>query len=270
MSVVRIDGRRVPRGAAALHPDDPLARAGEGLIETMRAASGRVPLLDRHLARMRASAETLGLAGIPGDAAVRAEVGLAVAAAGDGDLRVRVCVSARPTLWVEATPIAPLPAAPPGVEAVTVPGGWLPGLRVAEHKTASRAQWAWADRRARQAGAGAALLLDGAGRMGEATVANVVVVTGGAAWTAPAEGLLPGVGRAVVLAAVPAIGERAVARAEWEAADEILLVSAVSGTRAVTRVDGRPVGDGAPGPWARRLQEVLREAMGPGRGPGPG
>jgi D-alanine transaminase len=38
------------------------------------------------------------------------------------------------------------------------------------------------------------------------------------------------------------------------AADEVLIASAGGGIRAVTTLDGRPVGDGRPGPVYRRIQ----------------
>lgn len=261
MKVVRIDGEAVPPGARVLHGDDPLARAGDGLIETMRAEDGRVPLLDRHLARMAASAAVLGMAGIPAPGVVRDEVTATLAAAGDGPLRVRVCVGARPTLWVEAATAPPLAEVPPAVAAVSIADGWFPGLRIAEHKTSSRAGWAAAERHAAAMGADVALVLDADGRLGEASTANVVVAVGTHWLTAPATGLLAGVGRALLLEAVPRIRERAATRDEWTRADEIVLVGAFSGARSVVRLDGRPVGGGGHGPLAQACGRVLRRAL---------
>jgi D-alanine transaminase len=47
---------------------------------------------------------------------------------------------------------------------------------------------------------------------------------------------------------------RPVTEAELRAADEVLIASAGGGIRAVTTLDGRPVGDGRPGPVYRRIQ----------------
>ena len=44
------------------------------------------------------------------------------------------------------------------------------------------------------------------------------------------------------------------------AADEAFLASSVAGVLPVTVVDGRPIGDGRPGPWTRRAREA-REAF---------
>ena len=235
-------------------------RWGLGLFETMRAAGGRVPLLDRHLHRLRTSAATLELVDVPGVAALRHAVAAALAAGDGGAARVRLTVTPRPTVMVEVTPVDDVPLDVPGRGiAVALPGAWVPGNRIAEHKTLSYAAWRLAQRRAEAAGAAHALLLDRDGRLGEAAVANVFCALGDEVVTAPADGLLPGVARAICL---PAVGarERAAEEGEWRAAREIVAVNAVRGATAITVVDGVRVGDGAPGPLARALAEALAAA----------
>lgn len=258
--VSRVDGRPVDR--VALDGDDPLVRAGDGLVETMRGRRGRVAFLDRHLDRIAASGRALGIP-VPGADALAGEIEATLAAARGEDHRVRLCVTAAGRVWVEAVPTGP-PAATPGERtAVALAGAWAPAAWIAEHKTTSRALWSWAARRAAAAGADTALLLDADGRLGESVTANVIVVTaGGARLTAPVRGLLPGVGRAVALGLDPGIVERAAGPGEWRDAREILLVGAVRGVDAVVRVDGRPVGAGVAGPVARRLAAAMRDAVG--------
>ncbi len=69
--------------------------------------------------------------------------------------------------------------------------------------------------------------------------------------------ILPGTTRGVLfdLAAREGIvsERRPVAEAELRAADEIIIASAGGGIRAVTTLDGAPVGGGSPGPVFRRL-----------------
>lgn len=226
----------------------------------MRAVDGRVPLLGRHLRRLRASAAALGLDPPPDDAALRAAVGEALAAAGGGAARVRLTVTPRPTVLVEVAPVDDLPwDVPAEATAVALRGAWLPGNRIAEHKTLSYAAWRLAQRRAEAAGAGHALLLDRDGRLGEAAVANVFCAVGDAVLTAPVDGLLPGVARAIGLAATGA-RERAAEEREWRGAREIVAVSSVRGATAITAVDGATVGDGTPGPLARTLATALARA----------
>jgi D-alanine transaminase len=71
--------------------------------------------------------------------------------------------------------------------------------------------------------------------------------------------ILPGTTRDVLfeLAARAGIdsGRRPVSAQELRSADEILIASAGGGIRAVTTLDGRPVGTGSPGAVFRRIHE---------------
>jgi branched-chain amino acid aminotransferase len=258
---VWLDGALVPAERAALPIDDPGARWGEGLFETMRAEGGRVGLLERHLDRLEGSAAALGLAPMPARAAMRAGVAEALAASGADPARVRLTATPRPTLLIDVVPEAPLPAEPAAVTAVAVGGAWWPGNRMAEHKTLSYLGHRAAQRLAERAGAGHALLLDADGRLGEAALANVFVATEAGPVTAPARGLLPGVARAIAAAAVGA-REEALDETVWRAAPEIVLTNAVAGALAVVAVDGRPVGDGRPGALARAIATAMSAAWG--------
>jgi len=258
---VWLDGGLVPADRAALSIDDPAVRWGEGLFETMRAERGRVGLLERHLDRLLASAAALGLAPMPSRERMREGAAAVVAALGAPSARVRLTASPRPTVLVEATPEAAPSPEPPAVRAVALAGAWCPGDRIAEHKTLSFAGHRLAQRRAEEAGADHVLLLDAEGRLGQAALANAFCAVGGEVVTAPARGLLGGVARAVAMAAVP-VREEALPGPRWRAADEIVLTNAVAGALAVVAVDGAVVGDGRPGPLARRLGVALAQAWG--------
>jgi len=253
---VWLGGGLVEPDRAALPIDDPAVRHGDGLFETMRAVGGRVPWLERHLARLRASADVLGIAPLPGPDEMHRAVAAVLEALGAPSARVRLTVTARPTLLVEAIAEAPPAAEPAAARAISVRGAWCPGAAVHEHKTLSYAGHAWAQRRAAAAGADHALLLDAEGRLGEAAIANVLVAVGGEVLTSPARGLLAGVTRAFAIAQLGA-REEPVPEMTWRAADEIVATNAVTGVAAVVEVDGRPVGDGRPGPVARRLAAAL-------------
>jgi D-alanine transaminase len=102
------------------------------------------------------------------------------------------------------------------------------------------------------------LLKDGFLREGSST--TVHVVTGGEIRTPPrSHQILPGTTRDVVseLAARAGIPFRAVAvtEAEVRGADEIFIAAATFGTLPVTRLDGKPVGSGLPGPVWNRIHE---------------
>jgi branched-subunit amino acid aminotransferase/4-amino-4-deoxychorismate lyase len=129
-------------------------------------------------------------------------------------------------------------------------------------KVTSRLRLALAAESAREAGADEALLLDASGWLVEGARSSIVVVSPqGEPRTPPlARGAVAGVGRAIVLEGIREVAERDVARGELALAREIVAVNAVRGAVAITRLDGRLVGEGRPGPWARRLAATLEEA----------
>jgi branched-subunit amino acid aminotransferase/4-amino-4-deoxychorismate lyase len=258
LRVVVLNGRRVDPESACLSIDDPAVRFGEGLLETMRAESGAVLFLDRHLDRLLRSAEELGLAPMPARAELERDVQAATLACPGEVLRVRLTATPGPTTLVEAQAAKLNPETTErGIAAVTVRGAWEPGHRAAEHKTIARAALRRADRRAAAAGAETALLLDERGRLGEATTANVFAVVGGEILTAPVRGILPGITRRAVLE-LEDVREEMLEEPVWRSAAELFLSGSVQGIVPVVCVDGAPVGEGVPGPVTRRVARAWR------------
>ena len=250
-----VNGALVPPERATMSVLDPGVRWGEGLFESMRARGGVIFRLDRHLDRLERSAAALGLTPLPSRDAIEDAVRRTVGANPAPSQRVRVTVTPRPTLIVEAEAYEPpAGAAEAGVAVVSIRGAWSPERRIAEHKTLSYATYRLYQRRAEAAGAFQALLLDDAGRLGEASMANVFVALGGEIVTAPVAGLLPGVTREAVMEIAGRVREALLEEPEWRGADEMVLTNAVQGILPVVSCDGLPVGTGAPGPVARRLQ----------------
>jgi branched-chain amino acid aminotransferase len=91
---------------------------------------------------------------------------------------------------------------------------------------------------------------------------NVFAVRDGNIST-PSRGVLEGITRRTVIElaserGIP-LGARAVPAAEVRAADEVFVTSTAGGIMPVTKVDGAPVGDGAPGPITLRLRDAYWE-----------
>ena len=109
------------------------------------------------------------------------------------------------------------------------------------------------------AGADTVLLTDGQGHVVEGPGFNVFAVKDGRLVT-PREGVLEGITRRTVIEMAQALGVpvelRALPAEELRAADEAFLSSSGGGVLPVTRIDGRPVGQGAIGPVTRLLQET--------------
>ena len=208
------------------------------LLETMRWAGG-VALLDRHLARLAASATFFGFAF--DEDAVRARLDAAAAALPDRPHRLRLLLSASGRAAVEATPLDPVDRMrrvvlhPEPVEA----GG--PFWR---HKTTRRAHYEAPYRQARAAGFDEAILLDREGQVVEGTRTTVWVARGGRLLTPPlSAGGLPGVMRAHLLATIPEAAEAPLTAADLRAADAVFVSNAVRGlSRVEVEAPGPPRG----------------------------
>lgn len=99
------------------------------------------------------------------------------------------------------------------------------------------------------------------GKMLEATGSNLFVVKGGTIAT-PKGDILHGITRKVVLETAGkefSIEERDVAVEEMFAADEIFLTSSFKDVVPVTRVDGKAIGDGRPGPISKRVVQLFAD-----------
>jgi branched-chain amino acid aminotransferase len=111
---------------------------------------------------------------------------------------------------------------------------------------------------ARQRGADEALLLNAAGQVAEASVANVFALRDGVLLTPPAtDGALEGMTRATVLELAARDGlptaERTLGRYDLMAADEVFLTGSGARIVPVTSLDGERIGKGVPGPVTQKL-----------------
>jgi D-alanine transaminase len=119
---------------------------------------------------------------------------------------------------------------------------------------------------ARNAGAWEAWLIDREGRVteGSSTTAWIVDKDGRLVTRDLDNAVLPGVTRRVLAQVAESVQmpivEHRFTRADALAAREAFITAATIGALPVTVIDGTPVGDGKPGPIARRLQELYRDA----------
>jgi D-alanine transaminase len=120
--------------------------------------------------------------------------------------------------------------------------------------------------KAHTAGAYEAWLIDRDGHVteGSSTTAWIVDAQGRLVTRDLDNAILPGVTRRILIAVAQSaqmpIVERRFTPAEAQGAREAFITAATIGALPVVEVDGRPVGDGKPGPVARRLQELYRHA----------
>jgi len=114
---------------------------------------------------------------------------------------------------------------------------------------------------AQKAGCGSAILHRD-GTVTEATNANIMRVKDGELWTHPADRwILNGVTRQLVLQLARdlsiTVHEEIYSTDQLLASDEALLTGTTIHVTAVPQIDGRPIGDGQPGPVTTRLHEAL-------------
>jgi branched-chain amino acid aminotransferase len=266
---VYLNGAFVAAAEARIDASDRGLSLGDGLFETIAVAGGRVKRIPAHLARLKAGAQILDLrlpwleaelaAALEGTAAVnRLSAGALrlTVTRGPGPRGLSPPAKCYPTLL-----IAPHSGAPPAgpVRAViateTRRNERSPLARI---KCLSSLDNLLARREAIKRGADDALLLNTQGRVAEATASNLFLVLEGELVTPPvADGALPGVVRAAIVAALGA-REQSIAPEDLSRASQAFLTNAL-GVRVLGAIDGRPLGEGKPGPafakaaavWAR-------------------
>ena len=256
----------VPVAEARVSAFDHGITVGDGVFETCKVVDGRPFALTRHLARLRRSAEGLGLDLDRSDTALAHAVAEVLHANGVDRGRLRITVTggpgplgsdrgdARPTLLVATADLAD-PAT--HADVVTVPWtrnehGALAGL-----KTTSYGENVVALAEARRQGASEAIVATTAGQLCEGTGSNVFLVVDGAPITPTlGSGCLAGVTRELVLEAVPEIEELDVGIERLVEADEAFLTSSTRDVQPIRSVDGVEL-PACPGRWTRRAAEAF-------------
>ena len=252
-------------GQPALAVTDHGLTVGDGVFEALKVVDGRPFALSRHLARMTRSAAGLGLPEPPlsdvrrGVAAVLEAEELALG-------KVRITYTAgqaplgsgrgdgEPTLLVVSDSLQPTPES---TTTVRVPWprnerGALAGL-----KTTSYAENVVALAYAHERDASEAIFANTAGDLCEGTGSNVFYVVDGELRTPSlASGCLAGISRALLL---EWYGAREVDEPVevLSRAEEVFLVSTTRDVQAVSRCDGRDLGE--PGPVTRACRQTWTE-----------
>jgi branched-chain amino acid aminotransferase len=270
---VWLNGRILDEEEACIASSDRGFLLGDGVFETLRSYSGRLPTLRAHLERLDAGARVLGIAVPPLDRLERGTCELLLAS-GIANARIRITITsgpgpaglargeAEPTVLITATPLVPRADV-----ATAVVAPWIHDERrpLAGVKTTSRAESVIALAHARERGADEALFLNRAGNVCEATTANVFAVRDGVVATPPpSAGCLMGITRQQVLELCRALAiealESDLPAAVLQSADELFLTSSTRGVQALVAVDGSPVAAGERGPVTARLATELDRA----------
>jgi branched-chain amino acid aminotransferase len=277
---VWIDGGIVDAAQARVSVLDHGLLYGDGVFEGIRAYGRAVFRLDDHLARLGTSARAIGLVLPEPVERIRGIVLDTLRALGRDDAYVRLVVTRgagalgvdpttcpEPRLFCIAAQaqIYPLEKLAQGLDLVTV--SWRrPALDAVDPrvKSLNYLNNALAKQEARQRGADEALVLNAAGTIAEASVANVFCARGRALATPPpTDGCLDGVTRRSVFDVAPGLGlaasERSLSRVDLLGADEVFLSGTGAGLVPVRSLDGQAIGAGEPGPVFARVRAAFLE-----------
>ena len=274
LPICHLNGVLLPLGEARVSPLDRSFLFGDGVYEVVAARAGTPRRLSANLARLQRSLAELRIRNPHSEEQWTRLVQELIAANDGGDVYVYLQVSRGAEYGRNH---APLPDVAPTVFAFCAPMP-PPSNQMLEQGlsciTAPDTRWARCDiksvallanvllrQQAIEAAADEVILLRD-GYLTEASASSIYVVIAGELRVPPnSVRLLPGTTRGLVeeLADQHRIARRAVAISEQElrSADEVWLSSVTRGVLAVTRIDGRQVGGGLPGPQWRRMHQIM-------------
>lgn len=275
--LVNINGKLVHRDEAGVSPFDSVVQGGDAVWEGLRLYHGRIFKLDEHLDRLRDSARALAFAVIPPHAEIVEQIRRTLAANHMHDgVHIRLTLTRGvkitsgmdprlnqfgPTLIVLAEHKPPV-YDKGGLTLITSsirrppPDCLDPKIH---HNNLLNSILAKIE--ANRAGADDALMLDHRGFVAETNATNVFLVRKRDVLTSRPIACPEGITRATVLDLCRTNGfpcrEEDLSLTDVYRADEMFCTGTMGELAPVTQVDGRPIGDGTPGPLTKRLCELF-------------
>jgi len=273
-----LNGRIMPISEAKIPVEDRGLQFGDSVYEVIRAYSGHLWLLDRHMERLRTSLEALDFVGVD-LSEVEAQIKAVLQRSGISDaivyLQITRGVAPRmhaiprnitPNIIITVRHVQPIP------EELYVTG--VKAVLVEETRWARRDIKATnllpnilAYNEARKRGAFEAIFVDQAdGMVTEGSHTNVFAVINGVLRTPPTDHrILPGVTREFVLELAAREGINVdvspLPVSELNEAEEIFLTGTLTEILGVTLLENRMVGTGTVGTITKRLHSAFREEI---------
>ncbi len=277
--IAYVNGQYLPFREAKVHVEDRGYQFADAVYEVCEVRDGRLIDQRRHLQRLQRSLSELRIRPPISWGALdvvlhevvarnRIRYGIVYLQISRGVARRDHAfppVSVEPSLVVTARPLNRTrneALAASGIAVVTVPDNRWGRVDI---KTTSLLPNVLARQAAVEQGARDAWFVDDAGAVTEASSANAWIVTAsGAVVTRPADhAILRGITRMVLLDVIKAqamtFEERSFTVKEAYAAREAFITSASQIVLPVVRIDGRPIGDGRPGPLATALRREFHK-----------
>lgn len=278
-----VDGEFVTRDKAVVSVFDAGFVLGDGVWEGLRLVRGRLLSLEAHMDRLFEGARAIDLdIGMTRDQVVAAVQATLDRNGMQDGVHIRLMITrgrkttpnqdprfalGRPTVVIIAEYKKPRPEAKErGLTLFTstircsTPDVF--DLRLNSH---SRLNLIQALIQAIKAGADEALMLDPLGFVASCNSTNFFIIRKGELWTSTGRYSFKGITRAKVVSLAAkhgvAVRETDFTLAETYGAEEAFVTGTLGGITPVTRIDGRMIGDGTPGPVTRRLSTIYEEAI---------
>ena len=277
---VWIDGRLIDKDDAKISVYDHGLLYGDGVFEGIRVYAGKLFRVEAHLARLYDSAKAIRLV-IPISqkeflAAIEQTVKAndftdcyirAVVTRGVGSLGIDPNKCKSPSVFIIADLIQLFPKElyEKGMAVITSsiirnhPAALSPRIKSLNYLNNVLARI-----EANDAGVGEAIMLNHLGNVAECTADNVFIVRGGRVLTPTiVDGILEGVTRQAILdlcakLAIPHL-ELSFQKHDLFVADECFVTGTGAEVAPVTKIDGRIIGTGQPGPITKRLIEAFHK-----------
>jgi len=275
---VWVDGKFYDKADAKVSVYDHGLLYGDGVFEGIRVYGGRIFEADAHMRRLYDSASGIRLTIPISPSEFKAVMEQAVKINGFTDCYIRAVVSRgagclglgptkcpQPSIIVIADTIELYPREmyEKGLAIIVAsvtrnhPNALSPRIKSLNYLNNILAKIEAID-----AGVPEAVMLNHEGNVAECTGDNVFIVRGGEVQTpTTADGILEGITRDVIIRlcqkhAIPCV-EKTLQRQDLYIAEECFLTGTAAEVVPVTKIDGRPIGAGGPGPITRRLIDLF-------------
>ncbi len=277
---IYIDGKFYSEKEAKISVYDHGLLYGDGIFEGIRFYNGRVFRFEEHIERLWDSARSICLE-IPMSPREMSEAVLETIRQNDlrdgyirllvtrgvGNLGLNPAQCKRPSVIIIVAKIALYPESVyrNGLTVVTCatrrtsPSALNPAVKSLNYLNNVMARI-----EANLAGADEALMLNEAGNVAECTADNLFIIKHGQIFTPPiSAGALRGITRSIILEIAAELGIKAtegdITRHDVFIADECFLTGTAAEVIPVVKADGRPIGNGKPGPISTQMIARFRE-----------
>jgi branched-chain amino acid aminotransferase len=276
--LININGNLTHRDHAGISPFDSAVQGGDAVWEGLRLYNRRIFKLTEHLERLRSSAKALAFAHIPTNDEITDQIRKTLAANNMTDgVHIRLTLTrgpkitsgmdprlnqAGPTLIVLAEHKAPVYDTR-GLSLITSSiRRFPPDCLDPKIHHCNLIQSILAKIEANNANADDALMLDKHGFIAETNATHIFIVTRGLVETPRLVACPEGITRETVLQLCAANdiphAERDITLPEVYRADEMFCTGTMGELAAVTKVDGRTIAGGQPGPMTARLTTLYK------------